>query len=639
MQNNNYKKMILTIKTISYKGVPDFAGITARFDASGGSIGRASDNLLVLPDPESFVSRHHARIIFQNGQFVLEDCSTDGTYFLSKDLLLQQNALPLADGELLQMGEYELLATLSAAEVSAPFSEPVRQLDLVDSSANRFDGLMAASQPLIGTVASFIDQPDASAIHGSFIPPKVEVAPVGTPARSDEADWDLDNWFKDDQPSLSPLGNAANASDDLSWLPEGIFEQDVLASEPPDYVPAGQADDLGFECASPLEPLPFGDPDPAVLPVAPDIPAGDLDSGGITPSSDFPPLPVMEGLGDSPLLPADVRLNTPVLLIKVVSYKGGYDNLPVPVSFDGQGGEIGRAAGNHLVLPDPEKIVSGRHARISFEQGQFILEDCSTNGTLLGPKKLLLRHDRLPLTDGIRLWMGEYELQALSSSAGAIPSCDSANVGADNAQPLQVSTPASPVDALVVDNGLLQAFWSGLGVAGEHAASPQQSLAMMRASGELLRHLVEGLMQVLRVRAELKSQFRVSLTTMQAHENNPLKFAADVDEALGLLLQSGHAGFLGPQAAVCEGFNDLVNHQMAMMAGIQAALADTLKKFDPDAIAKAQADALLQKKSKCWESYTEKYPQLTASAQEQFFGEVFADAYEKQMQLLVNRNP
>ncbi|HEX5421439.1 MAG TPA: FHA domain-containing protein, partial [Gammaproteobacteria bacterium] len=37
------------------------------------------------------------------------------------------------------------------------------------------------------------------------------------------------------------------------------------------------------------------------------------------------------------------------------------------------GGSIGRAAGNDWVLPDPERFVSGQHATVAFEGGEYVL--------------------------------------------------------------------------------------------------------------------------------------------------------------------------------------------------------------------------------------------------------------------------
>ena len=202
-----------------------------------------------------------------------------------------------------------------------------------------------------------------------------------------------------------------------------------------------------------------------------------------------------------------------------------------------------------------------------------------------------------------------------------------------------VQTHPRDVASLPSDDVLLREFLAGAGIADPSFIPPEQYPAMMRTSGELLRSMVEGLMQVLRARAELKSQFRVSVTTMRSVNNNPLKFTPNVDDAMRLVLSPTNPGFLPPKQAVSEGFSDIMNHQIAMTAGIQAALADILRSFDPQLIEKTQGEGVLfQKKAKCWEYYVERYPHLKAVAQEEFFGDAFADAYEKQMLLLGRSN-
>src|SRR6202140_4357960 len=51
---------------------------SATFSVEGGTIGRSADNDWVLPDPPRYVSAHHARVQFREGQFYLQDVSTKG---------------------------------------------------------------------------------------------------------------------------------------------------------------------------------------------------------------------------------------------------------------------------------------------------------------------------------------------------------------------------------------------------------------------------------------------------------------------------------------------------------------------------------------------------------------------------------
>lgn len=90
---------------------------TAVFSVEGGTIGRSADNDWVLPDPSRYVSAHHARVQFREGQFFLQDVSTNGVY-VNDDLepLAKRGSsgYRVADGDLLRMGEYHIVAAIEA---------------------------------------------------------------------------------------------------------------------------------------------------------------------------------------------------------------------------------------------------------------------------------------------------------------------------------------------------------------------------------------------------------------------------------------------------------------------------------------------------------------------------------------------
>lgn len=201
------------------------------------------------------------------------------------------------------------------------------------------------------------------------------------------------------------------------------------------------------------------------------------------------------------------------------------------------------------------------------------------------------------------------------------------------------STNANTTPGTTRDNSeLLRCFLQGAGINDLDFLPESQRSNAMTAAGKLFRDLIEGLMDVLRVRAEMKSEFRVSVTTIRSTENNPLKFNPDVESVLKLMLAPNNPAFIAPDVAVTEAFRDLRYHQMAVTAGIQASLAEILRRFEPEAFEKTLGEGLVfQKKARCWELYCEKYPELKSLAVEEFFGEEFADAYEKQMHLFNRR--
>ncbi|CAL1239742.1 type VI secretion system-associated FHA domain protein TagH [Candidatus Methylocalor cossyra] len=185
-----------------------------------------------------------------------------------------------------------------------------------------------------------------------------------------------------------------------------------------------------------------------------------------------------------------------------------------------------------------------------------------------------------------------------------------------------------------VGQALVARFLEGAGVPSGEWLKDQDWPELMQRAGALLRELVDGMIAILRARSELRSQFRVAVTTLRAHDNNPLKFTVNGDDALRLLLAGNHAGFMDPVEAVRSGFADLMNHQLALQAGIQTALTAALERFAPDRVERACGDVFLHRKARCWEAFCKAYPELVQDTIENFFGEAFAEGYERQLERL-----
>jgi len=147
------------------------------------------------------------------------------------------------------------------------------------------------------------------------------------------------------------------------------------------------------------------------------------------------------------------------------------------------------------------------------------------------------------------------------------------------------------------DKFLFDAFLQGADIECNKIHLDQQTEAMNRV-GQMFRKLIDGTIAVLRSRAEFKSLFRVNMTVIKTANNNPLKFTVSTDDVLRQLIENKTDGFLCSTAAIEEAFNDIMNHQLAMQAGIQASLTDLLKTFSPKVIEKQfEAGIVLQKKS------------------------------------------
>jgi len=185
----------------------------------------------------------------------------------------------------------------------------------------------------------------------------------------------------------------------------------------------------------------------------------------------------------------------------------------------------------------------------------------------------------------------------------------------------------------------LSAFIAGLG-AGELPNNPADRARVMRTAGLLLRTMIDGLMQVMMARASFKRELRLEMTTIRSKENNPFKFSGDPNDALDHLLFRPSQGFLPPQDAAREAFGDIQRHEMAIVAGLRAALRALLASMDPEKLEQRFQDRSvfdnllpMARKAKYWDLFTETYDQVAADAAEDFlhlFGEAFSGAYEEQ---------
>jgi type VI secretion system protein ImpI len=203
----------------------------------------------------------------------------------------------------------------------------------------------------------------------------------------------------------------------------------------------------------------------------------------------------------------------------------------------------------------------------------------------------------------------------------------------------QPPIPAARPQAQAVLGADFSALLAAAGI-DDAAATPE----LIENFGRILRIVVSGTMDLLRVREGIKDEFRMRMTTFKAADNNPLKFSANVEDALHNLLVKRNSAYLPAVDAFKDAFQDARNHQMAMLAGLRVAFDGMLQEFDPQRL-QGQFDQQLKKNSllpmpgrlKYWELYRDWYENIAKDADSAFrslFGEEFARAYEEQMQRL-----
>jgi type VI secretion system FHA domain protein len=220
------------------------------------------------------------------------------------------------------------------------------------------------------------------------------------------------------------------------------------------------------------------------------------------------------------------------------------------------------------------------------------------------------------------------------------------DLGTGGRTPPAVQVPAPPSRETPIpgpgtdpsDPGLV-AVLSGAGL-----QSAPVTLEFARSFGQIFRVVVSGVMDVLRARQQIKDEFRMRMTQFRAADNNPLKFSANVDDALHNLLVKRNAAYLEPVEAFEDAFDDLRDHQMAMLAGMRVAFEAMLGEFNPDGLQK-EFDRQLKRSSllgvtarmKYWDLYRERQEAMIKDPEATFrrlFGEEFAKAYEEQLKRL-----
>ncbi len=153
---------MITLTVIAFNDAPTDGTLQVHFDEIGGTIGRADSNQLMLPDPERMISRVAAQVVFRNGSFAIVDRGSNPINLNGRALGSGREA-PLAAGDRLRIGGYELSVKLGAATTAAagdPFSgllgpaaaTPAPRAQLVDPLLKTGAGI--AATPLAAGVGA-----------------------------------------------------------------------------------------------------------------------------------------------------------------------------------------------------------------------------------------------------------------------------------------------------------------------------------------------------------------------------------------------------------------------------------------------------------------------------------------------------
>lgn len=597
----------MRIVVTTFKGAPLAEPIQAEFGAAGGTIGREAGNRLMLPDPERHISRVQARVLAEGGNFLLEDLGSNPTLINGRPVG-RGARVQLAGGDRLCVGQYEMQIDGSAAAAAPQRAAPVGSDPL---------GLFGGVSP--GGVDPFAPQAPSPVLNTP------EEDPFGV-------------FFRAAAAPPAPAVPAASLPDPFAPAPRPVAPQrpPVMGAVPPE----ADIDALfGIRAGA-------GGKDPF---------AGTSLSGHAAPSlGEAPvvddPLALFGGAARA-ATPDPVRDDAPLLAENF--------GLPQPVAPQAVPPAVERVAvPEPAVVPTPVIAAAPAPAMPAPEQpvqapagAGIVLSWSDSAGPAEAPPPAR-DPAAFPPTE---IYEGRKDVQSVSARPtrpAGVPAFDvvltpppslSPAAPAPAPQPEPVA-PAAPAPAASADNtaALLAAFQRGLGmpIYAHGGLTPER----MEQLGMVVRESVSGTMGLLKARALTKREFRADMTMIVSKENNPLKFAPDLEFALFQMLEPKGGGFMKAEPAMRDAYLDLRSHQFGFLAGMRAAIGGLIQRFKPEVLEQRISrggflSSVLPgaRKARLWDLYEQHYAAISREAEDDFdalFGREFLKAYEAQIERL-----
>jgi len=559
------------------------------FPDTGGTLGRGSDNLWVLDDPNKYMSSVHAKIACIAEQYFLTDLSTNGTFINgASEPIGNGNQIGLNDGDQFTISDYEFIANIPNSMASADIFQN-------ENSSDPFADFSDISKPIpeqddIFGSASSSNDPFSSGNSDPFSSGVQQSSSASNPLSAFDAEQIdplelLDSAQSANDPFSQPIGSFDNLSQG-GITPEKIIPDNFTAT-------TSTSIDNGNAASDSIS-WPSANQEAGLIPD--DWDDDDLLSD-FSPSS--APLPSGNSPFDTPVVsPVSAPIATPSVepISAITSPVNNSQEFEAILPSD----TLGEVAEKPVAISAPPVAVA--QASVNQQSNAAYAE-------------LELKNQQLQL-----------EVAQLKQ------------------QLLQAQTTAGTSSSPKSNSAEAQAVVNAMGL-GKWNLDDKKVAQINDTVGLLMRETMQGMMRVLKFRKKIKEEFRINVTTIQSVENNPLKFSANIDDAMENMFIKENNAYKAPVDAVREGFQGIAEHQVAVIAGMQAAFRGMIERFDPSNLEsrfeKYKSSSLLSlgQRSKRWSAYKEYHQGLIENLDDSFqhlFGYDFVQAYEDQMQRLIS---
>ena len=381
------------------------------------------------------------------------------------------------------------------------------------------------------------------------------------------------------------------------------------------------------------------------------------------------------------------------LVLTITSFHKFTPEIDTEFVFDATGEHdkvsFGRSEQCDWTLPDPERVISSKHGELIKFGEKYLIKDLSTNGTFVNNAVTPVgQGNELALNHGDVVALGDYQIQVsleeriiddsnivhntinelavgdvdrnLTHDEFGLNAADLLRDSAPSEFQLDIglmddfleaqepsveevsphaSTPISAQKPLVKNERKnQQAFVRGLGI-NPNMVPDENSEQWFEQLGQSFSLMLLGLMETLHNRAEFKQNNRLNHTAFRKSENNPLKFSANLEDAIHNLYNRNTASFMRADIAIKEAFVDIENHEKALMKGVEGTVSSVMSLVEPSSI---YSDAMssdsffnkiipARKYAQSWKRFEGIHYQLTdeiVNKESPFYLEDFAKHYE-----------
>lgn len=315
---------------------------------------------------------------------------------------------------------------------------------------------------------------------------------------------------------------------------------------------------------------------------------------------------------------------------------------------------LGRDADCSVCLPDPGRNISRRHLSVWNQDGVLHYHVLSavngvehgsaekppgTRGTLAPGEALTLSGYRVavevvaePGAAAADPWLLlEQEAAAAVAPPGASHEDPFGDWGFEST--FGAGSPRGPLDVEAVQAATdLQPFLRGLGL--EEGGPAAFTRGELEALGRATRIALAGLLQAAAVAGAARRDLRPGGPAPGEAEAHPLRSDAPVEAKLQYLFgrRTGGTRFAPPERALADVVMELLAHEDAMRAGVEAAVAGAFAEFEPEAMKRRLLGdgARLFGSARAWEAFVKDYaershdlPAWVRSVLERRFGEAY----------------